>query len=49
MHVGLLLLSLFWLSSCATVDEGGRIYFRLGNKINGVEPADALIERMQRD
>jgi hypothetical protein len=38
-----------WLNACASVGDAGRAYFRQGNKVKGVEPADALIERMGKD
>jgi|GEM_PF-2523394 len=37
------------IAACATVDDSGRAYFRLGNKVNGVEPAEAVLERMKKD
>jgi len=37
------------LFACVSVENSGREYFQLGNKVQGVEPADALIERMNKD
>lgn len=46
----MLLFSLMGLSAChATLSEAGRAYFRQGNSVKGVEPADALVERMKND
>ncbi len=44
-----LISSAFILSACVSVENSGREYFQLGNKVKGVEPADALIERMNKD
>jgi hypothetical protein len=44
-----LLLPLFVVSACASVKDAGRTYFSQGAKVKGVEPAEAFIERMDRD
>ena len=45
----LLIIAIFWLGSCASLDDAGRAYFRQGNKVKGVEPAPLLVERMRKE
>ena len=44
-----LVLLLLWLNACASVNDAGRAYFSQGSKVKGVEPADAFIERMEKE
>lgn len=44
-----MLLSLALLNACASVNDAGRAYFNEGTKVKGVEPADSLIERMNKE
>lgn len=39
---------LFW-QGCASVQDAGKAYFSQGTKVKGVEAADALIERMNKE
>lgn len=38
-----------WLGACKSLEDSGRAYFRKGQKVKGVEPVDALLERMHKD
>ncbi len=44
-----LLLPLLLMGSCVSVNDAGRSYFSQGSKVKGVEPADAFVERMNRE
>lgn len=44
-----LLGTMFLLSSCATVNDAGRAYFIKGDKVQGVEAAHSVVERMDSD
>lgn len=37
------------LASCVSLEDSGRAYFRQGNKVKGVEPAEALLARMKSE
>jgi hypothetical protein len=40
---------LLLMNSCATIEDSGRAYFRSGNNVSGVEPAEAMLERLDKD
>lgn len=42
-------LAMLLLCGCATLKDAGQAYFRQGDKVKGVEPADALMKRMKQD
>ncbi len=45
----ILLLPLLLWSACASVHDAGRAYFSQGSKVQGVEPAHAFLERMEKE